>query len=181
MFDLNNFIGKYVTKRPESMFLQDIENNKDELTRKIEGKTVLVEFEAVYKNASVYLNGELIAQRPYGYSNFYVDLSSGLKIGEENVTKSFHAWYVALCEGEYALADVNVRVDILAACEEALIKTWNFATIYTRQSVSLYSDKIKYITENYNDMYGYGGIRFMTYEYDDYDWVKVSKKLDYTK
>lgn len=42
MFDLNNFIGKYVTKRPESMFLQDIENNKDELSRKIEGKTVLV-------------------------------------------------------------------------------------------------------------------------------------------
>lgn len=42
MFDLNSFIGKYVTKRPESMFLQDIENNKDELTRKIEGKTVLV-------------------------------------------------------------------------------------------------------------------------------------------
>lgn len=42
MFDLNHFIGKYVTKRPQSMFLQDIENNKDELTRKIEGKTVLV-------------------------------------------------------------------------------------------------------------------------------------------
>lgn len=42
MFDLNNFIGKYVTKRPESMFLQDIKNNKDELTRKIKGKTVLV-------------------------------------------------------------------------------------------------------------------------------------------
>lgn len=42
MFDLNHFIGKYVTKRPESMFLQDIENNKYELTRKIEGKTVLV-------------------------------------------------------------------------------------------------------------------------------------------
>lgn len=42
MFDLNSFIEKYVTQRPESMFLQDIENNKDELTRKIEGKTVLV-------------------------------------------------------------------------------------------------------------------------------------------
>lgn len=42
MFDLNSFIGKYVTKRPQSMFLQDIENNKEELTRKIEGKTVLV-------------------------------------------------------------------------------------------------------------------------------------------
>ena len=42
MFDLNHFIGKYVTKRPQSMFLQDIENNKDELIRKIKGKTVLV-------------------------------------------------------------------------------------------------------------------------------------------
>ena len=42
MFDLNYFIGKYVTKRPQSMFLKDIEDNKEELTRKIEGKTVLV-------------------------------------------------------------------------------------------------------------------------------------------
>ena len=38
MFDLNHFIGKYVTKRPQSMFLKDIEDNRDELTRKIEGK-----------------------------------------------------------------------------------------------------------------------------------------------
>lgn len=42
MFDLNRFIGKYVTKRPQSMFLNDIEDNRGELTRKIEGKSVLV-------------------------------------------------------------------------------------------------------------------------------------------
>lgn len=42
MFNLNDFIGKYVTKRPQSMFLQDIEKNKEELSRKIEGKSVLV-------------------------------------------------------------------------------------------------------------------------------------------
>ena len=42
MFDLDQFIGKHVTKRPQSMFLNDIENNRDELTKKIEGKTVLV-------------------------------------------------------------------------------------------------------------------------------------------
>ena len=42
MFDLNHFISKYVTKRPQSMFLMDIENNRGELIRKIEGKTVLV-------------------------------------------------------------------------------------------------------------------------------------------
>ena len=42
MFDLNKFIGQYVTKRPESMLLKDIEDNREELTRKIEGKNVLV-------------------------------------------------------------------------------------------------------------------------------------------
>lgn len=42
MFDLEKFIGKYVTKRSQSMFLQDINNNKEELKKKIEGKSVLV-------------------------------------------------------------------------------------------------------------------------------------------
>ena len=41
MFNLNEFIGNYVTKRSQSMFLKDIEENREELTRKIEGKSVL--------------------------------------------------------------------------------------------------------------------------------------------
>lgn len=42
MFDLKKFIGEYVTKRPQSMFLKDIEANKDTLSNKIRGKSVLV-------------------------------------------------------------------------------------------------------------------------------------------
>lgn len=42
MFNLNQFINTYITKRPRSMFLKDIEENKEELSRKIAGKTVLV-------------------------------------------------------------------------------------------------------------------------------------------
>lgn len=42
MFNLNSFILQYVTKRPQSMFLTDIEANCSVLTEKIEGKTVLV-------------------------------------------------------------------------------------------------------------------------------------------
>ncbi len=42
MFELSSFISKYVTKRPESMFLSDMEKNKDELSRKIKGKSILV-------------------------------------------------------------------------------------------------------------------------------------------
>lgn len=42
MFNLNKFINKYVTKRDQSMFLEDIDENRKELIRKIEGKSVLV-------------------------------------------------------------------------------------------------------------------------------------------
>ena len=42
MFHLNQFINKYVIKRPESMFLGDIERYKDDLYAKIHSKSVLV-------------------------------------------------------------------------------------------------------------------------------------------
>lgn len=42
MFELNGFISEHVTKRARSMFLVDIERNRDELDRKITAKTMLV-------------------------------------------------------------------------------------------------------------------------------------------
>lgn len=42
MFELSSFISEYVTKRQESMFLKDIENNNEALKKKIEEKSVLV-------------------------------------------------------------------------------------------------------------------------------------------
>lgn len=42
MLNINYFISKYVTKRTKSMFLTDIETNREQLLRKIQNKTVLV-------------------------------------------------------------------------------------------------------------------------------------------
>lgn len=42
MLNIENFISKHVTKRTESMFYADILNNKAELQKSINGKTVLV-------------------------------------------------------------------------------------------------------------------------------------------
>ncbi|CAM1339429.1 UDP-N-acetylglucosamine 4,6-dehydratase [Tenacibaculum aestuarii] len=42
MLNLNKFISKYITNRNESMFLDDIENNKKILSERIKDKTVLV-------------------------------------------------------------------------------------------------------------------------------------------
>lgn len=50
-------------------------------------KSVIFEFEGVYRNAEVYINGEKAAYRPYGYTNFYVQADRYLKFGEENEIK----------------------------------------------------------------------------------------------
>ncbi|MGL5690643.1 MAG: nucleoside-diphosphate sugar epimerase, partial [Bacteroidales bacterium] len=42
MFQLDQFIAKYVTKRANSMFTEDILNNKQALSQAIKGKDVLV-------------------------------------------------------------------------------------------------------------------------------------------
>lgn len=47
-------------------------------------KTALIEFEGIYQNASVFVNGKKAAERPYGYSNFFVDLNGYLEYGAEN-------------------------------------------------------------------------------------------------
>lgn len=49
-----------------------------------ESMTILLELEGVYKNATVYLNGEKQCFHPYGYTGFYVELT-GLRPGKENV------------------------------------------------------------------------------------------------
>jgi beta-galactosidase len=67
------FIGGDYEYRKKFMAPQDYEEKK-----------VLLEFEGVYHNAEVYINGEKAAFRPYGYTNFYVDTKGFLKYGEEN-------------------------------------------------------------------------------------------------
>ena len=42
MFNLDKFIAQHVTKREHSMFLDDIEANREILSSRIKGKSVLV-------------------------------------------------------------------------------------------------------------------------------------------
>lgn len=49
-------------------------------------KALLLEFEGVYQHAEVALDGETLAFRPYGYTNFYVDLTGRLTPGEHTLS-----------------------------------------------------------------------------------------------
>ncbi len=49
------------------------------------GKRILVEFEGVSGNAEIWLNGQSLATHPNTFTSFFVDLSSQLKFGCDNI------------------------------------------------------------------------------------------------
>ncbi len=51
----------------------------------MEGKKISVEFDGVYMNSAVYVNGELVGEYPNGYMGFTYDISKYLVYGGENV------------------------------------------------------------------------------------------------
>lgn len=50
----------------------------------LEGKSVYLSCGGVYHNATVRVNQETVAVHPYGYTNFYVDMTEYLNPGKEN-------------------------------------------------------------------------------------------------
>ena len=63
-------------------------------------QTLILEFEAVYQNAIVFLNGRQVAERPYGYTNFFVDITgkviagtNELKVVADNADVPNSRWY----------------------------------------------------------------------------------------
>lgn len=48
-------------------------------------KITRIEFDGVYKNSEVWINGHYLGKRPYGYINFSYDLTAYLNIGKPNV------------------------------------------------------------------------------------------------
>ena len=48
-------------------------------------RTVVVEFDGIYQNSEVWINGQYLGKRPYGYVAFSYDLSAHIKAGGDNV------------------------------------------------------------------------------------------------
>jgi beta-galactosidase len=49
------------------------------------GKRVIIRFDGVYMNSTIFINGVNIGQHPYGYTSFYYDITDHIKFGGVNV------------------------------------------------------------------------------------------------
>jgi len=48
-------------------------------------KNVFIDFDGIYRDSKVWINGHLLGERPYGYISFRYDLTPYLIVGEKNV------------------------------------------------------------------------------------------------
>jgi len=49
------------------------------------GKQVYIQFDGVYMNCDVWLNGRHLGNHPYGYTSFWYDISDFIRTGEKNI------------------------------------------------------------------------------------------------
>jgi beta-galactosidase len=84
------------------------------LPRSTQGKRVFIEFDGVYMNSDVWLNGVHLGNRPYGYSSFQYELTQSLKIGDEENVLAVRADVQQPCSRWYSGAGIyrHVRLTV---------------------------------------------------------------------
>lgn len=126
----------------------------------------------------------------YGYNpdseTIEIDINGDGTIDKKTEVLSNTDWYNELNSGKYSAANAKteIRVKILAALEHYMLDKQYFIAQRARQSVSMNSYKIENGTDDYLQIVGFGGIRFLKYNKSDAQWaefVKNASNLDYTK
>lgn len=76
----NNGINSGFFPGGRYIYEKDFELNEEDLE-----KTLFVHFECVYRKAKIYLNDVFLMKHEYGYTPFYVDLSSAARTGKNHL------------------------------------------------------------------------------------------------
>ena len=99
-------------------------------------------------------------------------------------TMSLMDWYDCLNGASGARYDFSssaisneLRLQLIAALEEQVLQVYYSVPLYNNYGASLISYKVDYITYEYNTFMGYGGLKYMTYNYSDAEWAKVVSEL----
>jgi len=69
------------------------------------------------------------------------------------------------------IADVETRLDILAACEGKILESYNYLPVLQDGSMALLYQQVYYVIEDYNPVMGRGGLAYTRYEYDEAEWA----------
>lgn len=76
------------------------------------------------------------------------------------------------CPVNFKNFSMEDQLTALGAVETAILKEYYSIPVYSRYSASLMGYKVDYVSYEYNTFMGYGGIRYMTFNYDDTAWAE---------
>ena len=100
-----------------------------------------------------------------------------IKVDGEDVTMTWQEWSRALVgTGAYANADFNTKLQVTATMEKEFLNKYYRIPLAGSCIASLLSYQVNYFTEEYNIMYGFGGMELMTYNYNDAQWADYVAK-----
>lgn len=89
------------------------------------------------------------------------------------------------CPVNFKTFPMEDQLAALSAVETAILQQYYSIPVYSRYSASLMGYKTDYVSYEYNTFMGYGGIRYMKYNYDDTAWSEFvtanGGTLDYKK
>ena len=71
----------------------------------------------------------------------------------------------------FSLYPTEDRLTILGALETAVLNAYYSVPVYSRYTANLMGYKCDYNSYDYNTFVGYGGMRYMTYHFDDGEWA----------
>ncbi len=95
-----------------------------------------------------------------------------INVNGEDVTMTWQAWSRALIgSGPYADADFATKLHVTATMEEAYLKKYYRIPLAGSTACELLSYQISYYTDNYNIMYGFGGLELTSFNYTDAEWA----------
>ena len=94
-----------------------------------------------------------------------------------NYTYNLAQWRLILqgkdgCPVNFKNFPMEDQLAALGAVETAILKEYYSIPVFSRYSASLMGYKVDYISYEYNTFMGYGGIRYMTFNYDDTAWAE---------
>lgn len=94
-----------------------------------------------------------------------------------NYTYNLAQWRLILqgkdgCPVNFKNFPMEDQLAALGAVETAILKEYYSIPVYSRYSASLMGYKVDYVSYEYNTFMEYGGIRYMTFNYDDTAWAE---------
>lgn len=158
-----------------------------------------------YGLMQVYLDSTFTKNCEYGFKGnqdkeyLNIDLDGDGKINEATERKTYDAWYHemndTLLEGEFSdeakvenpdaehkeehekWKEVHEkRLTILAGTEAGVISRFETIPVVARGTSSLTGFKVENATKSYVNLVGYGGIRFLSFNYNNGEWSQFCKE-----